>query len=696
MNFKKCGSMAVCSAGVLILANESAHADPQSQSTSQPPAVAEAPAETPEVVVTALRRSQTVSTAPAAISVVSGADLLSQGATTAQELANVLPNVQNGVAGYAIRGISSGDTTEKGDPSTAFSVDGIYIARPQEQGLAFYDVERVEVLRGPQGTLYGRNATAGAINVITARPQLDTYAASATVDFGNYSSKRVNAVANLPVADHVALRLSGLFNDHNGYTPTHDGTNALDSRKDGAGRARLLIDVSNTQILLSGDLAREHDSGSAYLPLQRALSGQSAQYYQDPGRDGFNHLNTGGFSGEVNSDLDFAQLTYIGGWRTASSNDTLLFGDNGPWVLENIDHWQSSHELRLASKGSGPLQWVAGLFYFNENTHTSPTVNIPGAALTLLFDLRAHTQSKAAFTQLTYSLLPQLRIVGGIRYTDDQKSRNGTFNIVGGPGQLYDADVSFNKVNWKGGLEWDVADHILAYASASTGYKSGGFNDGNPQTQPSLYYQPETITDYEGGLKGRFFDNRLYLSTSIFDYVYKGLQLSSIPPTGGIVTLNAASATIRGFEAEGNWRVIEGGSLDYSLALLHAKYDDYLPLGAGGPSYAGHSLDRSPKTAFRVGYTQDFPLASGKVRANVATKYSSSYTVTDFNIPMPYEQDAFWRTDASVAYHAAADRWSVQMYVQNIEDKRQLGVISFSSFTLSEPRVFGVRGHVEF
>jgi iron complex outermembrane receptor protein len=621
---------------------------------------------------------------------------LSQGATNAQELTNVLPNVQNGVAGYAIRGISSGDTTEKGDPSTAFSVDGIYIARPQEQGLAFYDVDRVEVLRGPQGTLYGRNATAGAINVITARPVLGTYEGAATVDFGNYSSKRVNAMTNVPFGDNVALRLAGLYDDHDGYTPTHDGTNSLDSRNDGAGRARLLIKVADTNLLLSGDVAREHDSGAAYIPLTRALSGQAAQDYQNPGRNGFNHLNTGGFSGEITSDLVFADLTYIGGWRTASYNDTLLFGDDGPWVLENVDHWQSSHELRLASKGTGPLQWVGGLFYFNENTHTSPTVNIPGAGLTLLFDLRAHTESKAAFAQLTYSVLPQLRIVGGIRYTEDQKSRAGTFDIVGGPGQLYDAAVSFNKVNWKGGIEWDVADHVLFYASASTGYKSGGFNDGNPQTQPNLYYQPETITDYEAGLKGRFFDNRLYLSTSVFDYLYKGLQLSSVPPTGGIVTLNAASATIRGFETEGNWRVIEGGSLDYSLALLHAKYDNYLPLGAGGPSYAGYTLDRSPKAAFRVGYTQDFPVFTGKVRTNIATKYSSSYTVTDFNIPMPYEQNAFWRTDASVAYHSAGERWSVQAYVQNIENKRQLGVISFSSFTMSEPRLFGVRGHVEF
>lgn len=162
------------------------------------------------------------------------------------------------------------------------------------------------------------------------------------------------------------------------------------------------------------------------------------------------------------------------------------------------------------------------------------------------------------------------------------------------------------------------------------------------------------------------------------------------------MTLNAASATVRGFETEGTWRVIEGGNLEYSLALLHAKYDDYLPLGAGGPSYAGYSLDRSPKTAFRVGYGQDFAVSSGKVKTTIATKYSSAYTVTDFNIPMPYTQKAFWRTDASLGYHAAGDRWNAQAYIENIENKRQLGVISFGSFTMGEPRQYGVRAHIEF
>lgn len=651
-----------------------------------------------DIVVTAQRRNQSLLKTPLAISVVSSESLRGNGITNPQNLPDLLPSVQNGVAGFAIRGISSGDFTEKGDPSTAFSLDGIYIARPQQQTLAFFDLERVEVLRGPQGTLYGRNATAGAINVISARPKHELEA-SGGLEYGNYSTVRSTAMVNMPLGDAVALRVSGAFNRHDGYTDTQDGHRSLDGRNDLAVRGRLLADLSpSTSLLISADYGRIQDSGPAYIPQARALQNNmdTGLRYQNPGRDDFNHLKSGGVTAEVNSDLGFAKLTYLFGYRKSTNLYLQSFGDNVAAVAMDNKQHQDSHELRLASTTGGPLQYVVGLYYFDEKTHTAPVVTISGGP-TLNFDLDAHGKSYAAFGQATYSLADTVRLVGGLRYTRDEKGRDGLFSIVGGPSFPYDAAVKFGKWTWKAGVEADIAPHALFYASVSTGYKSGGFNDGNPQTQPNLYYDPETITSYEAGLKGSFLDNKLYLSASGFYYDYKGLQLSSVPPSGGIVTLNAAKAKVWGLEGEGRLKVIKGGAFDFNATYLDATYDRYLPLGGGGPSYAGFALDRSPKFAFRVGYTQDFSLPNGgRISANAATKYSSSYVVTDFNIPFQFKQNAYWRTDLSLGYFAPGERWYVQAFARNLEDKRTLGVINFSSFTLGEPRQFGVRAGFNF
>jgi iron complex outermembrane receptor protein len=649
-----------------------------------------------DIVVTALRRDQSISTAPIAISVVSGQNLASNGVVSPLNLPQILPNVQNGVAGFAIRGVASGDFSEKGDPSTAFSLDGIYIARPQEQNLSFFDIERVEVLRGPQGTLYGRNATAGAINVISAMPVRDL-AARGTAEIGNYKTRRLTGMVNVPIGSDVALRLSGAYNFHAGFTATRDGTDALDDRNDLAGRARLRIGMDDdSSLVITGDIGRIRNVGPGSIPAARASNISSAdRRYQNPGRDNRSDLTARGTAVEFNKTFDFAKLTYLFGYRSSTTDFIQSFGDNGPYVDEHNVHSQDSQELRLSSTGDGRVQWIAGVFYFHEVTTTRPIVHIVGGP-TLLFDLHARARSIAAFTQATATIVPGFRVTGGIRYTDDDKSRTGPFAILGGPSFNYDAAVHFRKWNWKGGLEVDVAPRVLFFASASTGYKSGGFNDGNPQTQPALYYNPENITSYEAGLKGRFFNNKLSLSTNAFYYNYEDLQLSSIPPSGGIITLNAAKAKIRGLEAEGKLVPVKDGSLDFNVAYLDAKYDKYLPLGAAGPDYAGKRLDRAPPFSFRLGYTQDFLLSRGRISASLSTKYSSSYKVTDFNLPLQFVQKAFWRTDASLGYFAPDERWFVQGFVRNLENKSTLGTISFSSFTLDEPRLYGVRAGFNF
>jgi len=280
---------AAVAAGVSLSAAAQTAAAPDSAASAPQAEEAKGPMVLETVVVTAQRRKETLDKTPLAISAIKGDDLAVRGVSTPQDLTNTLPNVQNGVAGFAIRGISSGDDTEKGDPSTAFSLDGVYIARPQVQTLGMYDLERVEVVRGPQGTLYGRNATAGAINVITAKPVFGEQR-SVGLEVGNYGSLRFTGVYNTQTSESSALRLAVSHNQHDGFTETRDGTRALDSRKDTAVRGKYRLDFDKSSLMLTADYAEQDDSGRARLPISRAISGDKNQYYQNPGRDGLPSL----------------------------------------------------------------------------------------------------------------------------------------------------------------------------------------------------------------------------------------------------------------------------------------------------------------------------------------------------------------------------------------------------------------------
>lgn len=685
-------------AAMTVLAISMSSAFAQTQPTDDAAPAAASDIKPIEVIVTANRRAQSLSKTPMAITAITPEKLASEGITTTQNLTNILPNVQNGPAGFSIRGVASGDFTEKGDPSTAFNLDGVYIARVTEQSLALFDIERVEVLRGPQGTLYGRNATAGVVNVITARPS-DSFEATGTVEVGNYKTARSTAMVNIPLSDSVALRLSGAFNRHEGYTATHDGTNRLDDQDDAALRARLRIKTgTDSDLMLTGDYARSDTTGPGSIAQPRVFSvnDDHSLRYQNPGIDNSNYFKAAGFAAEYNTDLGFAKLTYLFGYRKNNWRAMTTKGDGVADVSNFQDHDQQSHELRLASQGSGAMQYVGGLYYFDENTDAKPWLDITGVGQ-LSFDLKAKARSYAPFGQVTYSLSPTLRVTGGGRYTWDEKSRVGTFRFGNFDPTPYDAHYKASKATWKAGAEYDLSPTLLTYASVSTGYKAGGFNDGNPNTQPALYYGPETLTSYEGGLKGTLLNRTLYFSASAFYYDYKGLQLGTVLPAGGQVTSNAGKSKVTGFELEGNWRVLRDTTLNYNIAVLNAKYDEYLPQGVGGPNYADKFLDRSPKLSGRIGIQQNFPLENGgRISATAAVKYSDAYMVSDFAVPIQYRQPSYTRTDVTLGYHAPGGNWFVQAFGRNLENKRQLGLVEFGAFSLSEPAQYGIRAGVYY
>jgi iron complex outermembrane recepter protein len=689
------------------------------------------------VVVTAQRVSQLASKTPIALTALSPEELRSAGATTAVNLTNLVPNVlisagSSASTDISIRGIASTNTTEVGDPAAAFHIDGIYLGRPQSAGATFYDLARVEVLRGPQGTLYGRNATAGAINLITNKPD-KKFAAEVNADMGNYNRRNIEALVNVPVNDLLALRAVVSSTVRDGYLVTASAANGFSKNRDDAnnlsGRVHALFSVSPaTQVLLTADFNRNKGvgNGSVSLATYQTQTGAAQRTQLGNRNEGIRDEEATGLTVEVTHKLGFADLTYLGGARTYdrdSASSTL-----GITSKTVSGFKQSSHELRLASADAkAPLTWVAGVYLFDERGDIDGTFgSIPiTPAIPTLFGVQRFQQdpvtskSQALFGQATYKLTPAARLTAGLRYTQDEKARTGVQSLTVPPPlaqfsntAVNKAKVDYTQTTWKLGGEFDLSPTTLLYAHAATGYKAGGYFDGD-NARGDNTYRPELLTSYEAGIKGRFLDNRVRLAASVFRYDYKDLQVSYItinPLTNatGTITTNAARATNQGLELEGKWLVSDNGALNFAVGLLDAKYKSFIfPVVTGRPvaiDFAGKKLDKAPSANITLGYMHEWSLGDGGgMTAYLGTRRSAAYVLSNFAIaaPVQYEQKAFNRSDISLAYNAPRDKWYAQLYARNLEAKNVMTGLTFSTLTgtqvlLAEPRVFGVRAGLKF
>lgn len=704
-----------------------------------------------EVVVTAQRTVSNESSTPVAMSVMSGERLLDAGIDRPSGLSARLPNVHlDGAADglkITIRGVSNADTTEKGDPSAAFMLDGIYIARPQNQNLSFHDLARVEVLRGPQGTLYGRNATAGVVNVISNAP-VQKLEGAASVGAGNYGSRKASAMLNVPVSGALAVRAAVAYNKHDSYLTNAQGTPhtlGLD-RDDRSARlsARLAIG-RNASLLLRHDRSTVHDNNDSIVPdtnfYTGVASGSPKWYGASTGQrltnafvppntlpaQGFSDKATSGTGAELTWDLGAATLSYLGSHRNYEHNALANFYYRvapgfALGVRQNFsgDYEQDSHELRIATNGSGPLNAQAGLYYFREESsvvYGFRDLELVGLPPYYVFPHGPTiARSRAAFGQATYSVSPQLRLTAGARYTEDDKSRVGSTNFqqaqVFNPATdfrlLNAASLNTHKTTWRLGAEYDLAPATLVYGAVSTGYKAGGFNDGclagssgvgigcpafAAVPANTLLYQPEQLRSYEAGLKTRFWRNRASLNVTAFDYDYTNLQLSGVAIVQGApryVTTNAGSASVKGLEVEGMVNPTAAGSFNYTLALLDAHYLSYTPDGVH--SWAGNKLDRAPGTVVTLGYEHRFHVARGQLKAGVAARSASSYTIGVPSQLLQYPIPSRTTADASLGFRPDGARWSVHALVKNIGDKvAPIAIDSFGMLVPSDPRTVDVR-----
>ncbi|MGZ3181948.1 MAG: TonB-dependent receptor [Telluria sp.] len=713
--------------------------------------VAHAQSALPEVVVTAQRTPSIESKTPVALSVLTGEQLGAAGIDAPGDIAARLPDVHldgnyDGLK-ITIRGVTNADTTEKGDPSAAFMLDGIYIARPQAQTMGFYDIDRIEVLRGPQGTLYGRNTTAGVVNVISNAPT-DRREAAFSAEAGAYRNRLASAILNLPLADGVALRGVLATHTHDSYLINGQGTGYHLGQDKDERFARLSAKIAlgqSASLLLRADHDTLGDNNDSFVPDTNFYDGVStgAPVWKDAGTDarltnafhapngrpeqGYGHRVNQGVGAELTWNLGPATLYYLGSHR--SFDDDFLvnyYYRVAPGFALGVregftgSYTQNSHELRVATNGKGPLTAQAGLYWFREESHMVYTFRDLELLKLPPYYVFPHgptvARSKAVFGQATWNLTDALRLTAGVRYTDDDKSRVGSTNFQQGPSfnpatdlrLLNAAALETHKTTWRAGIDADLAPGTLAYGTIATGYKAGGFNDGClagtealgiscpaqvAVPASTLYYQPETLTSYEAGLKTRFWGGKASLNAAAFYYDYTNLQLSGVAIVMGApryVTTNAGVASVKGLELDGMAALTDSTRLTYGLTLLDAHYVSYSPDGVH--SWNGDKLDRAPGSVLTLGVEQRFRAAGGQWKASLDTRSSAAYDIGVPNAQLRYRIPSRTESDASLGYHPDGAAWSVLARVRNLENKVQpISIDSFGMTVPSPPRRWDVR-----
>lgn len=535
-----------------------------------------------EIVVTAEKRPNTEQRTPISMSVLDAGTLARNSVGNIEDISRLAPSVSITNSGaapiIAVRGVSSRDVTEIGDPAVSISIDGFNLQRATSLQAGFFDLERIEVLRGPQGTLLGRNATGGAIQVITAKPSLDGFKAEVGGEVGSYDLYAIKGMVNLPVTNDLAIRAAFQTRDRNGFRDT-PGNNGDDEHSKAARLHLLWKPTTRLNVLLTGEYAHNNGVGTvingfpqqtytaANVPsgfnvgdiiLEAPDKGSGKTFYSPDG--GFMRYTVWNIRSQLDYDFDFATLTYQGGYRHFDYERKYAFGGN-PGTnrqtlsfeqYEDVGTW--NHELRLSSNTTGPFNWQFGAYYFREtNDFVGLFTDYPDQDSLRgdYFLIQRFTypditaEAKALFGQASYEIIPGLTASLGARYSKDKKDRHTDIlttnynTYINTRCDLRDSCVyttstgyqvtKSSKTTFHAGLDYQVTPRNLVYAKFDTGYKAGGFTDLG-------IYDPETVKSYEIGSKNRFFGNTLQLNLSAYLYDYTDQQVSQsiINASGGV------------------------------------------------------------------------------------------------------------------------------------------------------------------
>jgi iron complex outermembrane recepter protein len=646
-----------------------------------------------EIVVTAQKRTEKLIDVPISITAISADQLVERGAKNVRDLAFSVPNFttysQNDFnPGILVRGLSSSARSVGFEAGLGAYIDGVYTGRTATFTQDLDDVERVEVLRGPQGTLFGKNTTIGAISISTTRPGND-FTGSASAEYGNFNHYRASLGASGPlVKDRVAAKASGYIDSTDGYVKNIflGGVPRLNGDKAFGFRGELRFTPSESlDIALRGDYARSTEK--TFEDEAVAVTGNDFGIDVDSVVPGANTVNIDarnssirklyGTSLAINYTLPSDHvLTSISAYRKYDGSIENTDIDNVSFDYLSIDYFdktsQISQELRIASPDTGRFKYIAGLYYFDQKATSDRNTNIGIDARNILIggfgfpdalfvdpairtNVRVKTKAYAAFANASFEIVDNLSLLAGIRYTKETKSllvdqtAPGIFSEPGvlGPNPIYlnvapttdkqsDSDLSPTV-----GLSYKFSNAVTGYVKYSKGFKSGGWNAEllAPNREPTVpnpsyldiagvRFNSENIVSYEAGLKAELFDRRLRISSAVFQLDYSDIQLSRfVGGLDGYKTDNAGRARVRGFELELNARPVNGLDLSASVGYADAKYIRYLIIPAVADPDGAGPLTGEPEVN-QDGFALDAPKWTAAFAAQYAIPVSDTLTLT--------------------------------------------------------------------
>ncbi len=690
-----------------------------------------------EVVVTAERREVNLQDVPASATVLTAEALASKGVDNVLDIQNVAPsvaiNTYNRSTFINIRGVGIGQSAPTSNPGVAYYVDGSFIPHEQFIAQSFFDIESIEVLRGPQGTLTGQNSTGGAIYVRTPAPQFGEFSGYVDQTVASDDWYRTVAAVNIPAGDKFAMRVSGVYDDRGSFTDNiGPSPSSPGSGRDLAGRVAIRYAPTDS---ISFDLRYEHfDRDTDY----NAIKNRNDLVTSDPftiEEDAISFLNQKGDRASLEANfelsptlglrfqtswLDATTIDQADGDRTATAQavpgnlptngaNTALYRGRVSWTSQELTTWVS--ELNLLSKGDGPVQWVVGAFYLEEESPVQVlrdnrnTVDFVQSNSSIVTELE--NTSKSVFAQVDYRFATSWALDLGLRYSEDEQ----TYTRLAIPGPPppgcfpCTSELESDEMTGRLGLKYFASDDVMVYATASKGYKAGGIN-----LDPRLPdYQPETNEMGELGIKSTVANGRLRINGALFYSEYDGIQLSSLtavgtPPALLPNTLNAAPAEIYGAEIEMLGR-FAGFEFNLGASTLNSEFTEDAMLTDSQTNTnrlvpAGSPVPFAPELTLNAGMQYDFLVGSWSITPRVQVTYMDEQLSTPFR----YEATVVpSRTVADLRVTMKpSDAVRIEAFANNIFDETYIAAQVQDASSASggiiygPPRQFGVRAKFDF
>jgi iron complex outermembrane receptor protein len=643
-----------------------------------------------ETVVTAGKTGEAdIQSIPMAVSAVSGIELTRLATRTIEQTVTMLPSVtftQNSTFGQlTIRGIGTNLVNAGGDPSSAMYVDGVYLARPAMAFIDFLDLERVEVLRGPQGTLYGRNAVGGALQLVSKAPTNDLEV-EARLTAGSFGEARAEArLSGALKRDRLLGSIAVVRGTRDGYVRDLDHPDhplGGDDLTGARGQMRVVM-ARNIDLLVSGDVTDQSGIPLTFNKVLQVKPGFTVNNPPDLHDVRTSTLASGrvlqyGSSARLTAMLTpSTSLVSLTAWRRLD-NEFLVDADVTEldlFVTHNreLQH-QWSQEVTI-THGTGRLNWIAGTFLMGEGDHQTVHATLPQARVETLLDPQVDARSTAFFGQTTIGITSRLSGIFGLRYTHERKSidnAGGRYTLdmpstlVAGTGYAYQDEVTHAAWTPKFGIELTLPNRTMAYASATKGFKSGGFNWSAPV--PGRGFDPEWAWSYEGGLKTELGDGRARVNVAAFHMDYTNLQVQTPIGIGMFDIRNAAAATVRGIEIEGAARLGRGINAGGHYTWLDPTYDRYIAVGIGNVTgdVAGNRLNNAPEFAGRGWLEWSTTLRQSRL-LSISADATAQSTVffTPFNDDIQ-RQAPYFLLGGRVEYGPSHRRWSFGAYARNL------------------------------